>query len=471
MGKLFIGGAWVDADTAFAVTDKYTGSVIEEAGGASPEQVSAAVEAARAAFASGPPEPYRRFEILEKAAQLIDGRRETLVETITAETGFTVSDAGVEVSRAVQTFRLSAEEAKRLTGEMVPIDGTPGQSGRLGFTLRFPVGVVAAITPFNSPLNTVAHKVAPALAAGNAVVLKPATYTPLSAVALCRILDDAGLPAGFLNLVPGTGGGVGRALVEDPNVAFITFTGSTAVGKAIQRAAGIRRTQMELGSISATILCADADLEAAVEKIAGAAFRKAGQVCTSVQRLYVENGILAAATDLLGAAAAGLKTGDPRDPETFVGPMIDAFEAERAESWIAEALREGARIVGGNRREGAVFQPTILADVRPAMRVMREEIFAPVVSLVPFTSLDDAIADINATPFGLSAGMFTRDIDRAFKAAREIAVGAFHINETCSSRVDSMPYGGTKESGFGREGPKYAMREMTEEKLVTISLR
>jgi succinate-semialdehyde dehydrogenase/glutarate-semialdehyde dehydrogenase len=396
-------------------------------------------------------------------------RRAELLATIVAESGFTISDAGGEVDRCIQTLLLSGEEAKRVHGEMVPIDGASGQSHRLAFTLRVPRGVVAAITPFNSPLNTVAHKVAPALAAGNTVVLKPASVTPLSAGILCDILLGAGLPKGHLNLVHGGGAGVGRWLTEEPDIAFYTFTGSTEVGRRIQEAIGLRRSSLELGSISSTIVCEDADLEWALPRCVNASFRKAGQVCTSVQRLYVQRTVAERFTGMLLDRTRAAKVGDPYDPATLVGPMIDEREAARAEEWVRAAVAGGAELATGGGRSGALLDPVILRRVRPDMRVMCEEIFAPVISIVEFDSFEETLDQVNATPYGLAAGVFTRDIDRALRASRRLHVGSVHINETSSSRVDLMPYGGVKDSGFGREGPKYAIEEMTEERLVTIS--
>ena len=468
--KLFVDGRWVDGETTFVLKDKYSGDVLGEVARASREQVASAVGAAKRAFQTRVLPPHDRYQILHEAASLVDQRRAQLTETIVAEAGFTVTDAGGEVSRCIQTLLVSAEEAKRIHGEMVPLDGAPGQAHRLGFTLRVPLGVVCAITPFNSPLNTVAHKVAPALAAGNSVVLKPASFTPATAAHLCQILTDAGLPPGYLNLVNGSGDGVGTWLLEEPDIRFYTFTGGTRVGKIIQQKAGLRRTQLELGAISATIVCEDADLDWAVPRCVNASFRKAGQVCTSVQRLYVHEKIMQRFQDLLVARTQAAKVGNPRDPQTLVGPMIDVREAERAEAWVDEAVGRGASVITGRRREGALFHPTIISGARSDMRVMCEEIFAPVISLVPSRSLEEAIREVNDTPFGLAAGLFTSNLSTALKAARELEVGTVHINETSSSRVDLMPYGGTKESGFGREGPKYAIREMTDERLITISL-
>jgi succinate-semialdehyde dehydrogenase/glutarate-semialdehyde dehydrogenase len=468
--RLLIGGEWLDGASTFVVADKFTSKPLASVASASREQVQRAVQAAADAFARTRLTPYARYEILHRAAGLVDTRREDLKSTIVAESGFTVSDAEGEIARTIQTLLLCAEEAKRITGEVVPIDGAPGQEHRLAFTLRVPVGVVCAITPFNSPLNTVAHKVGPALAAGNAVVLKPATQTPLAATILCELLEAAGVPAGYLNLVHGEGPEVGEWLLQEQQIAFYTFTGSTRVGRIIHDAIGLRRCQLELGSISSTVVCEDADLPRTIPRCVNASFRKAGQVCTSVQRLYVHRSILDSFVNSLVKATKNVRVGDPRDPATLVGPMISEREAERALGWVNEAVAQGARLVCGGRREGALFYPTILADVATSMRVMCDEIFAPVICVVPYESLEAACNEINATPYGLAAGIFTTNINTAMQAARQLRVGTIHVNETSSSRVDVMPYGGVKESGFGREGPRYAIHEMSEERLVTWSL-
>jgi acyl-CoA reductase-like NAD-dependent aldehyde dehydrogenase len=340
----------------------------------------------------------------------------------------------------------------------------------MAFTIRVPRGVVCGITSFNSPLNMVAHKVAPALAAGNTVVVKPPQATPLSAALLGQILLDAGLPPAHLNLVNGPGAEIGGWLVENQDVAFYSFTGSTAVGRKIRDSVGLRPVALELGSIAATLVCDDADLDRAAARCVQSAFRRAGQACTSIQRLFVQRGVLDAFVPRLVAAARALKVGDPHDAATIVGPMISEKEAERAVAWVEEARRQGATVVLGGTREKSLMQPTILSNVRADMRVMCEEIFAPVLSIVPFDDFDDAVAQVNATPFGLAAGIFTRDVMRALSAARRLHVGVVHINEPSSSRVDLMPFSGVKDSGLGTEGPRYAMREMTQERLVTASL-
>jgi succinate-semialdehyde dehydrogenase/glutarate-semialdehyde dehydrogenase len=433
------------------------------------EQVAQAVAAAHAAFRRGAPAPYERGAILERAANLLEPRLEEFVRTMQMEAGFTVADATGEVRRCIQTLKLSAEEARRLSGEVIPLAGAPQQSGRLGFTLRVPLGVVLAITPFNSPLNTVAHKLAPAFAAGNAAILKPASATPLTACKLAEVLLAAGMPRGFVSVLPG-GAQVAEWLIADERVRFFAFTGSTEVGRSIQSRAGLRRTQMELGSIACTILCDDAKLDSALPKVINAGYRKAGQVCTSIQLLLAHQSIVEEVQQRLAKLVQALPYGDPRDPDTVVGPLISEKEAIRVESWIEEALAKGAKRLAGGARHGAVVPPVLLGSIDDSMKVGCREVFGPVVCVVPFATLDEAIARVNATPYGLATGIFTNRLDDAFAAARRLEVGGVHVNETSSSRVDLMPYGGSKDSGFGREGPRYAVHEMTEERIVTFTL-
>ncbi len=467
MAQLLIAGRWTDGISRQQMLHRFTGQAIDSIPVAGVAQVTEAVTSAQQAFEASRLTPSDRHRILGRAASLVEERREDLIALVSAETGFPRVDAENEVNRTVLTLQLSAEEAHRIVGEMVPLEATPGLTDRIGFTVLVPLGIVCAITPFNSPLNVVAHKVAPAIAAGNAVILKPSEHVPLTAVALCRLLIDAGLPATMISLVHG-GAEIGRALVADPRIAFYAFTGSTRVGKEIQAGAGLRRTQLELGSIASTIVCADADLRAAVAKCVSAGFRKAGQVCTSVQRLYVQREAATQFTELLVAATRALPFGDPSLPDTVVGPMISVEHAKRAESWIGEACAAGARVLCGGTRSGAVLAPTVLGDVRPDMKVMCEEIFAPVLCLSVFDGLQEAIDAANSTPFGLAVGLFTSDLSVALKAGRKLRFGGIHVNEASSARVDVMPFGGVKDSGFGREGPRYAVREMMEERLLTI---
>ncbi|QIA27641.1 aldehyde dehydrogenase family protein [Thermaerobacter sp. PB12/4term] len=467
---LFIDGHWVERDENLPVRNKYTGEVIGYVARATRDDVERAVTAAQRAYRENPLPPYRRYQILKRASELIRERKPELARTIAAEAGKPLKDALAEVDRCTQTLEISAEEAKRIHGEQVPIEAAPGAENRLAFTLRVPVGVVAAISPFNFPLNLAAHKVGPSLAAGNAVVLKPATATPLSAVHLVQALADAGLPPGYLNLVTGAGGEVGEWLLADPRIAAYTFTGSAAVGERIKAASGLRRVVLELGNNSATIVCADADLDLAAARCARGAFANAGQICLSVQRIYVQRPVYEAFLEKLVAETRKLKVGDPLDPETDVGPMISEAEAERAEAWIREAVEQGARVLCGGRRQGAVLEPTVLVDVRPDMKVVCQEAFAPLVTVAPFEDVDEAIAMVNDSFYGLQAGIYTRDLQTAMKAARRIEVGGVMVNEIPNWRVDLMPYGGVKGSGIGREGPRYAIEHLTDLRLVVFNL-
>lgn len=465
--RLLIAGEWTAGARTVTVPDKYRLTPFMTAHLPAREQVSACVAAAEAAFRASALGPFDRGAILDRAADRIEQRAEDLVRVLRAEAGFPRRDAMVEIQRCAGTLRLSAEEARRFAGDIVPMEGAAGQKGRIGFTLRVPLGVVCAITPFNAPLNTVAHKVGPALAAGNAVVLKPSLHTPMTSCIMAECLLDAGLPPGLMSVLHGDGE-VAEWLLGEPLVRFYAFTGSTEVGRLIQGQAGLRRTQMELGSIAHCILCADADLDSALPKVVNAGFRKAGQVCTSIQVLLVQRGIVAEVERRLAQLVAGLPYGDPADDRTVVGPVISEAAAERIETWIELAVKRGARRLAGGARRGAVVPPTLLADVDPSTPLGCREVFGPVMCIAAFDRLDDAIARVNDTPFGLAAGIFTKRLDSALQAARLLQVGGVHINETPSSRVDLMPYGGTKDSGFGREGPRYAIREMSEERMVSI---
>lgn len=466
--RLLVAGEWQDGVEHVEVLDKYLLVPFARMHIASHEQVRKAVAAAQAAYVESSLTPYDRGAILDRAASIIERRSDQFVEAIRTEGGFTLSDAQGEVRRCIQTFRLSAEEARRLTGEMIPLEGAPQQAGRLGFTIPVPLGVVCAITPFNAPANTVAHKVAPAIAAGNAVVVKPSSSTPGTANMLAEALIEAGLPRGFISVLHG-GAAVAHWLIDEPAIRFFAFTGSTEVGRDIQRRVGLRRTQMELGSIAFTVVCADANLDVALPKIVGAAYRKAGQVCTSIQTLLVERSLMPEVEARLTKLVSELEYGNPHDAKTQVGPVINVDAAIRIENWIAQAIRGGARQLAGGPRSGALIPPTLLADVNDASDVSCKEVFGPVMTLVPFDSIDEALERVNSTPYGLATGVFTNRIDAALKAVRRLHVGGVHINETSSSRVDLMPYGGTKESGFGREGPRYAVHEMSEMRTVTLS--
>lgn len=459
---LFIANEIVETQDQFSLVDKFHLTEIAQVSAAAPHDIDTALGLAQT-YCGVVPQAHERAQILLRVRDLVTERRDQFQKVMTGEAGFPVKDANGEIDRALQTLALSAEEAKRLSGEVVPFGGAPTGTGRLGFTMPVPLGIVVAITPFNAPLNTVCHKVGPAFAAGNAVILKPSDKTPLTANLLAQCFADADAPDGALAVLHG-GVPVAQAMLVDTRPHFFAFTGSTAAGRSIQAAAGLRRTQMELGSIAATIVLEDADIQTAAKKCAGSSFRKAGQVCTSIQMLMVANSVMPAFNEAYLTEVKSLVAGDPSDPATDVGPMISPKAAQRVAAMI-----EGQPILYGGTRDGAVVHPTIIEAPLPDAQVLREEIFGPVTCLIPITDLDEAIDRVNATPYGLATGLFTNDLQRAMTAALQLDVGGVHINETCSSRVDLMPYGGTKDSGFGHEGPKYAVREMMEHKLITIS--
>ncbi|GAB5469322.1 MAG: aldehyde dehydrogenase family protein [Rhodospirillales bacterium] len=467
--RLFLDGIWQQADSRFALLNKYDGTTIAEVSAATPETVQRAVAGLAKAFAASPPEPVERAQILYRAAALLREEAEAFAATYRLESGFTQSDSRAEVARCIETLTLSAEAARQFErNETVPLSGAPGPAGRLAFVLRVPLGPVAAITPFNAPLNTVAHKLAPAIAAGNPVLLKPSSSTPLCGAALVDLLLRAGWPGEFIALLQGSAA-TAEAILADPRIEYYAFTGSTEVGRKVQAAAGLRRCQLELGAISFTLLEPDADLSKALPAIRNAAFRKAGQVCTSVQIVLAQEAIVEAVAAGLTALTEATPYGDPALPETLTGPMISQGAAEAAKRRLDQAVAGGAKLLAGGGLERAVLAPTLLRDAPADSVLLREEMFAPVMTLAGYGALDEAFRRVNATPYGLATGIFTQRIDNAFAAARSLRVGSLHINNTSSSRVDLMPYGGVKDSGFGKEGPAYAMREMSEERLITFT--
>ncbi len=469
--KLFIDGRWVDGGSPLEVRNKYTNEVIGTLPTARHEHVDAAIAAAvRAAPVMADMPAYKRGELLSRTSSLIRERRDDLARMIAAEAGKALKYARIEVDRAVTTFAIAAEEAKRIHGETVPLDAVPAGEGYFGFYVRRPVGVVAAITPFNFPLNLVAHKVAPAIAAGNSVVLKPASSTPLTSVKLCEIMGEAGLPAGAMNLIAGPGGTVGDWLVCDPRVAKVTFTGSAAVGRQIIASAGIKKVTLELGNTSPVIVAPDADLDYVAKRSAVGAYYNSGQVCLSVQRIYSDRKIQEPFTEKFTQATESMVVGDPLDERVDVGPMIDLKEAERIEGWVHEAQSAGARVLTGGKREGPVYWPTVLSDVRPDMKVVAQEAFAPVASLIPYDDFEEALRQADKTEYGLQAAVFTRDLNRVFQAIQRLNFGGVIINDTPTFRADHMPYGGTRQSGLGREGLRYAIEEMTNIQMVAIRL-
>ncbi len=467
--KMYVAGEWVDRDDRMDVIDPFTGEAFDTVPSASVEDVVLSAKAAE----DGRAQMARltgmdRYEILMRAVELIEARKEELGQTITREEGKVISEGRLEVDRAVQTMTWSAEEAKRLRGETIPLDASPGNAGKFGFTVRVPVGIVAAIAPFNFPLNLVAHKVGPALAAGNAVIIKPASDTPLSALKLTEILLDAGVPEMAVQCITGSGRTIGDALVSQPNVRKVTFTGSREVGEHITRMAGLKKVTMELGSNSPLIVMPDADMDKVAAATAQSGYANAGQVCISTQRVIVQEAAYGDYIDALKPAVEALSYGDPKQDATNMGPLVRETDAARVESWVNEAVEGGARVVSGGTRDGAIMTPTILADVDPDMRVSREEVFGPTVAVTPASDIDEAIELANDTNFGLAAAIFTQNVDHAMRFALEVDSGNLNINSGTQFRADMMPYGGLKDSGFGKEGPPYAIDEMTELKMVVF---
>jgi acyl-CoA reductase-like NAD-dependent aldehyde dehydrogenase len=465
---MFIGGVPVRTANAQDVRIPFDGSVAGTIFLAGPEQVNAAIEAAQKAFpAMRGMSRHERSSILYKAHGLLGERSEVMAQAIASESGKPIREARVEVERGMMTLLFSAEEAHRLHGEEVPMDAHPGARGKTGLLIREPLGVIAAITPFNFPLNLSLHKIGPAIAAGNTVVHKPASTTPISAIHLAQIFLDAGLPPGALNVITGPGGSIGDALSFDPRIAMITFTGSPEVGQRIRNLAGMKRVTLELGSNSAVIIEADADLDKAIPKCVAGSFAHSGQVCISLQRIFAHADVRDEVANRMAELTSKLRIGHPLEEATEISSLITEAEAMRVEAWIDEAREEGAKVLTGGKRKGTTISPAILTDVPASANLCAREAFGPVVSVNAYETLEQAIAMVNNSDYGLQAGMYTRDLEKAFQTARAVHVGGFHINEIPAFRVDQMPYGGVKLSGTGREGPRYAVEEMTELKLIT----
>ncbi len=413
---------------------------------------------------------YARSTLLQKAAQLLQARQEEFARTMTAESGKPVTDARREVGRAIQTFSIAAEEAKRIGGEVVPLDWSPGMETYWGVTRRFPIGPILGITPFNFPLNLVVHKVAPALAAGNAILIKPAPQTPLTSLLLGEVLVQAGVPPGGLNVLP-CDNRVAERLVVDPRFKLLSFTGSAPVGWMLKAKCGKKKVVLELGGNAAVIIEPDADLEYVVQRCVTGGFTYSGQTCISVQRIFVHESVADAFTENLVARVQVLSTGDPGEEATVVGPLIDTGAAQRIEGWIGDAVAQGARLLTGGSRVGPVVRPTVLSNVTATMKVSCEEVFGPLVTITPYRDFETALRAVNQSEYGLQAGIFTNNIGRIFQAFEELEVGGVLANEIPTFRADHMPYCGIKDSGIGREGLRYAIEDMTEPKLLVINLR
>jgi acyl-CoA reductase-like NAD-dependent aldehyde dehydrogenase len=466
---LLIGDRWVETGAWLEVRSPYDGELVGRVAKAGAAEAASAIDAAESAMADPLP-AHQRALILDRVARLIEERADEAARTICAEAGKPMKAARIEVSRAASTFTMAAVEARTLSGDVVPMDASPAGDGKLAFTVRQPIGVVAAISPFNFPLNLVAHKVAPALAAGCAVVLKPASQTPLSALLLAELELEAGLPSGWLNVVSGPAATIGDVLVDDERVKLITFTGSAPVGWKLRERAARKRVNLELGNATPVIVSADADLDDAAARLAANAFSFAGQSCISVQRIYVERSAHAGFLERFLPRAEALKVGDPADEETDVGPMISGAERDRVVAWIDEAASQGADVLTGGALDGELLRPTVIGNAARDAKVSCEEVFGPVCTVSPYDTLDEAVSLANATRFGLQAGVFMSDIKQALRVARQLEFGGVTVNEAPTFRADQMPYGGIKDSGNTREGPAYAVREMTEERLVVLQL-
>ncbi|MBA4537759.1 aldehyde dehydrogenase family protein [Bacillus aquiflavi] len=468
---LWINGKDVEAKEYRDLFSPYSKKKIKSIAQANEKDVKNAIESARHAAQTMADMPaYKRANILEKVAEFLTEEKEECAKLIATEAAKPLKAARGEVERTIMTYLFAAQEARRLTGETIPMDAAPGGENRVAYTVKEPLGVIGAITPFNFPMNLVAHKVGPAIAAGNTVVLKPASQTPLSALKIAKLFHKAGLPAGALNVVTGSGKTVGDVLLTDENIRMITFTGSPEVGISLRERAGLKRVTLELGSNSAVIVDSEVELHKIVPRIVAGAFAFQGQVCISVQRIYVHEALFTQFVELFIAETKKLVIGNPLDESTDISAMISEGDVKRAKSWIESAVKNGAQLACGGVDEAGILQPTVLLQVPNTEKLSCEEIFAPVVHINSFSHFEEAIAAVNESKYGLQAGIFTTNIERAFKGAKALHVGGVMINDFSTFRVDHMPYGGVKMSGFGREGIKYAIEEMTELKLISFKL-
>jgi acyl-CoA reductase-like NAD-dependent aldehyde dehydrogenase len=465
--KLLIGGEWVETGEWQEVRSPYSGDVVGRVAKAGADETRRAIDAAEQAMRDPLP-AHKRAEILVRVAGALGKRHEEVARQISDEAGKPLKAAKIEASRAMSTYTFAAVEARKLAGDVVPMDAAQSGEGKLAFTLRAPIGIVGAISPFNFPLNLVAHKIAPALAAGCAVVLKPAGQTPLSALLLAELEDEAGLPPGWLNVLVGPASEIGDVLVDDDRVKAITFTGSSDVGWKLRERAARKRVNLELGNATPLIVEADADLEAAASATAQHGFSFAGQSCISIQRVYVQRGAYDDFVQRLVPKVEALVLGDPGEEDTDVGPVIDEGARDRILEWVEEARSAGAEILTGGELDGELIRPTVIANPSADLKVSCEEVFGPVVTVSPYDSLDDALRLANGTRYGLQAGIFTENVRTALRAAAELDFGGVTVNEAPTFRADQMPYGGVKDSGNTREGPAYSVRELTEERVVVF---
>ncbi|MFC2088858.1 aldehyde dehydrogenase family protein [Calditrichota bacterium] len=469
--KMIIGGKWVEKEEKIDVLNPYDGSVVDTVPRGSVEDVDRAIAIAQKGYEINRDMPvHKRISILKKAVHEMIKRTDELAKTIASEGSKTINEARKEVGRAINTMTISAEEARRINGETIPFDSAEGSENRVGYYYRFPIGIIGAITPFNDPLNLVAHKLGPAIAGGNSVVLKPATVTPLSALKLAECLLEAGLPGEILSVITGYGSEIGDALVSDPRIRMISFTGGVEAGERIAKKAGLKKIGMELGSNSPVIVMDDCKLNEAVESCVSGAFWAVGQNCIGVQRIYIHKNIYYEFRDKFVARTKKYKTGYQLDEDTDMGPMITEADAKRVIEWIEDAKLKGAKVLTGGTREGSFVQPTVLENVSSVAKLDCQEIFGPTVNLYPVENLDEAIEKSNAVEYGLHGAIFTNDLNTAFYAIKKMDVGGIIVNDSTDYRVDLMPFGGVKKSGLGREGIKYALQEMTEPKVVCFNL-
>ena len=467
----FVDGKWIEEGDPVEVRAPYDGAVIATVFQGRREHAEAAIAAAVKAFGTTRRLPaFERQRVLRRVSENITERKQEFARTMAQEAGKPIKAARTEVERAIFTFNVAAEESTRIYGEYLPLDWQEFTAGRWGIVRRFPLGPIAGITPFNFPLNLVAHKVAPAIAAGCPLVLKPAPQTPLTALLLAEAVQQAGWPDGGLNVLPLSNEDAGL-LVTDERIKLISFTGSAAVGWQIKKNCGKKKVVLELGGNAGVIVHSDADLAYAADRCVVGGFSYAGQTCISVQRILVERSAFAKFTDFLLEGVKKLKTGDPLDESSDLGPLIRESDAVRASDWIQEAVRAGARLLCGGQRRGPVLEPTVLTGTRPEMKVNCQEIFAPVVTVEPYDDFNQALKQINNSPYGLQAGLFTRDAKLIFNAYEELEVGGLIAGDVPAFRIDHMPYGGVKDSGLGREGLRYAIEEMTEPKLLVMNLK
>jgi glyceraldehyde-3-phosphate dehydrogenase (NADP+) len=464
-------GQWKSGELSAPVVDPFTGNLVAQVTQATESDVDEAIASTSGAAATMAQLPaHAKYDMLQQVAALLYRRRDEFSRAITAEAGKPITDAKREVSRAIQTFTVAAEEARRIPGEVIPLDWTPGSDHHLGLLRRFPIGPILGITPFNFPLNLVAHKVAPALAAGNPILIKPAPQTPLTALLLGEVVMEAGFPPGGLNVVP-CDNSLAERMVADPRFKLLSFTGSASVGWMLKAKCGKKKVTLELGGNAGVVIESDADLELAAQRCAAGGFGYAGQTCISVQRVFVHHSIADVFTTKLLMHVARLKLGDPADETTSIGPLIDQAAAQRVEGWIGEAVADGARVLLGGKRKGSLVEATVLSNVRPDMKVSCKEVFGPVVTVTPYRQLSEAVALLNLSDYGLQAGIFTQDINKIFYAFRHVEVGAVLANEIPTFRADHMPYGGVKDSGLGREGVRAAIEDMTEPRMLILNLK